>query len=381
MVVYKGDFMEIKTKKVAIILVMLFSVVVVLGVNPTINATEEKQEEVIVKSEDGNLSSETFNDIFKDVNMGIVVAENLGKKPNDVVTQEELNSISYLQGNNRNIENISGIERLENVYSIFLSGNKIKNLSPFLLNDFVNLDGLYLEDNEIEDISPLSRIVSMRQLFLHGNHIVDPTVAETFTSEVNNSGGYHLYSFYATGQTVTLNAKQAENFVRKNPTYSTNPEGETHYAVDISNNGIYNEALNQVEWSELDENVTQLTYEYVMTHMTQGGTWNYMAKITINLEPAVVRVSYVDENKNTLEEVAVFHGMVNTPYTVETKAIAGFELQSIVGNSKGQFTEEDQDIICVYAPLKNEDIGTIDEIVEIKTKVVRSQLLATGGFF
>ena len=116
------------------------------------------------------------------------------------MTQEELNSVEYVDGTHSgNIENISGIERLEHVRAIFLSGNTIKDLSPFLLNDFVNLTHLQLEDNEIEDISPLRRVVAMTSLFVDGNRIIDPTVAEAFTCEVNNANGPVFVSFLCYG--------------------------------------------------------------------------------------------------------------------------------------------------------------------------------------
>ena len=116
----------------------------------------------------------------------------------------------------------------------------------------------------------------------------------------------------------------------------------------------------------LDESVTQLTYNYVTTLGPLGGHLEiYCNQLTINLEPANVIAHYVNEQGEALTESSVFQGVVNGPYPTESKTISGYEVLSIIGNTKGYFREEDQQVTYIYGPIKERQTDG-KEIIEEK---------------
>lgn len=118
-----------------------------------------------------------ISDIFKDPGMANAVAVNLTKytsnnySVNSIVTEDELKNLRMLAYNNRyepkagspnnpTIKSIEGIQYLTGVDTIDLTGNDIKDLSPFLKapNGFPLLDCLFLEHNDISDVSVIPKI-------------------------------------------------------------------------------------------------------------------------------------------------------------------------------------------------------------------------------
>lgn len=92
------------------------------------------------------------------------------------VTKEQALKVTnfYSSGNelsNSYIFDISGIEEFKNLEQLYLDNNNITDISP--LKNLTKLYNLWLGKNNISDISALSNLHELVTLSLYGNHILD----------------------------------------------------------------------------------------------------------------------------------------------------------------------------------------------------------------
>lgn len=129
---------------------------------------------------------------FKDENLENAVRNAIGKQSGDL-TKSDLEQVTTLAAVDDNITDLSGIENLTNLNSIFLGGNSISNLEPLAkltklqtlnlvgcqisdispISNLSNLQFLFLSDNSIENISSLESLNKLQYLSLDGNNIQD----------------------------------------------------------------------------------------------------------------------------------------------------------------------------------------------------------------
>jgi hypothetical protein len=91
------------------------------------------------------------------------------KKPSGDIYRSDLQAITKISVNYRQIVNLSGLEYCTNCTDMDLRENLITDISP--LGSLVNLNYLSLGDNQISDISPLSSLTNLRELDLYNNQI------------------------------------------------------------------------------------------------------------------------------------------------------------------------------------------------------------------
>lgn len=139
-----------------------------------------------------------------DKNLRAVIADSLGKTPDEAITADEMATLTRLKAPNRGIRDLTGLEFATDLRSLslgnekvngkYVNSNAISDLSPLsnlnslnllslsdnsisdvspLSNLTINLTFLSLSDNSISDISPLSNLTSLRSLFLYDNSISD----------------------------------------------------------------------------------------------------------------------------------------------------------------------------------------------------------------
>ncbi len=131
-----------------------------------------------------------------DPNLRAVIAESLGKSPNDSITVEEMGQLTrfkrYDTALDRGIEDLTGLQFATNLEDLVLGwwghdGNQVSDLSPIagltklrrlnLLNnpisdlsplrDLTNLTELHLNDTLVSDLSPLSGLTNLTSLNIH----------------------------------------------------------------------------------------------------------------------------------------------------------------------------------------------------------------------
>ncbi|EAC4715428.1 internalin, partial [Listeria monocytogenes] len=91
-----------------------------------------------------------INQIFPDADLAEGIRAVLQKASvTDVVTQEELESITKLVVAGEKVASIQGIEYLTNLEYLNLNGNQITDISP--LSNLVKLTNLYIGTNKITD--------------------------------------------------------------------------------------------------------------------------------------------------------------------------------------------------------------------------------------
>lgn len=92
------------------------------------------------------------------------------------VTKEQALKVTNFYSSGKELSNsyifdISGIEEFKNLEQLYLDNNNITNINP--LKNLTKLYNLWLGKNNISDISALSNLHELVTLSLYGNHIID----------------------------------------------------------------------------------------------------------------------------------------------------------------------------------------------------------------
>ncbi len=100
------------------------------------------------------------------------IREKLGIPADSPLTQAYVQlHLTNLEGRNKGIVNLTGLELATDLQVLGLGRNKIHDLSP--LSGLTGLGYLVLDDNQISDLSPLAGLVNLEVLRLGSNQITD----------------------------------------------------------------------------------------------------------------------------------------------------------------------------------------------------------------
>ena len=106
-----------------------------------------------------------------DANLRAAIVEALGKTSDVLITAEEMATLTGLGANNKQIQNLGGIQFATGLEHLDLQQNNISDVSP--LAGLTQLRQLYLNGNSISDVSPLAELTQLTHLYLAGNNISD----------------------------------------------------------------------------------------------------------------------------------------------------------------------------------------------------------------
>ena len=106
-----------------------------------------------------------------DPNLRSAIANALNVPHGSPITQEDMNRLTHLDANGRDIMELSGLETATQLVSLSLGANAIIDLSP--VTNLTNIRSLVLRDNQINDISPLSSLTQLEKLTINDNQIND----------------------------------------------------------------------------------------------------------------------------------------------------------------------------------------------------------------
>ena len=133
----------------------------------------------------------------------------LGLGAGDYITENTMSELTRLDAGPKSrlvglgeIENLTGLERAENLTTLLLGSNNVRDLTPLAgltnltrleifanrvfsltpLADLTNLKSLNLAINQISDITPLKNLTNLTELFLHVNGIRDVTPLKGLTN-------------------------------------------------------------------------------------------------------------------------------------------------------------------------------------------------------
>ena len=130
---------------------------------------------------------------FRDPALRAAVEEALGKSPGESIAEEDLLALTVLDGNDRDIHDLAGLQLAANLENLELNNNAIRDLSPLseldglrslkanrnaigdlsALADLEDLEFLHIALNGITDLSPLSGMTGLRVLGVSGNGVAD----------------------------------------------------------------------------------------------------------------------------------------------------------------------------------------------------------------
>ena len=102
-----------------------------------------------------------------DANLRAAIAEALGKSPSAPITAEEMATLTRLVANNRDIQDLTGLEFAINLDDLLAHDNQIADLSP--LSELTNLIVLNVWHNPIESLSPIAGLSNLEQITLVGD--------------------------------------------------------------------------------------------------------------------------------------------------------------------------------------------------------------------
>ena len=87
------------------------------------------------------------------------------------ITKANLETVTKLELNKKQITDVSGIEKFTSLTTLNLRGNQISNIE--LVAQLTNITWLDLGQNKISDITPLSSLTKLENLFIGENEIAD----------------------------------------------------------------------------------------------------------------------------------------------------------------------------------------------------------------
>ena len=107
------------------------------------------------------------NVLFPDAGLDAAIREALGKAVQDKITTKELAKLVELDCYECGIQDLTGLEYVTNLTTLYLGSNQISDVSP--LASLTNLYALNLDSNLISDVSPLASLTNLTTLYLTGN--------------------------------------------------------------------------------------------------------------------------------------------------------------------------------------------------------------------
>ncbi|WP_271006635.1 InlB B-repeat-containing protein [Listeria seeligeri] len=156
-----------------------------------------------------------INQIFPDSALAEVMRYQLGKSSvTDVVSQSELDNVTSVNGQQKAIISIEGVQYLTNLTNLLLGDNNIRDIQP--LENLTNLTVLNMIDNELTDISPLSNLTNLTRLSLGDDSISDISPLAGLTNLIN----LYLTSYDLTDVSELANLTNLTNLWLSSPKLS-----------------------------------------------------------------------------------------------------------------------------------------------------------------
>ena len=109
--------------------------------------------------------------LVPDAGLAAAVRRALGLAPNATITKQTLQRLKALEGLNRQITDLTGLENATQLERLELNLNRIQDVSP--LTGLTQLVALNLSFNQIQDVSPLAGLTQLVALNLSENQVQD----------------------------------------------------------------------------------------------------------------------------------------------------------------------------------------------------------------
>jgi hypothetical protein len=123
-----------------------------------------------------------FTDVvvtFTDSNLETVI-RTLISKPTGDIHRSDLMGLVLLDGNNKSIVSLSGVEYCTNLNEIFMSDNSVSDLGP--IANLTKLRQIQFFNNSISNIAPLAGLVDLERIILSSNSISNISSLSSLTN-------------------------------------------------------------------------------------------------------------------------------------------------------------------------------------------------------
>jgi len=108
-----------------------------------------------------------------DAALAAAIREQLGLAADTPLTGVHLLALTSLDGNNKGIADLTGLEHALNLTYLYLANDAVTDLTP--LAGLTNLINLGLYNNQVTDLAPLAGLTSLVELYLPLNQVTDVT--------------------------------------------------------------------------------------------------------------------------------------------------------------------------------------------------------------
>lgn len=253
--------------------------------------TATKEQDTYSLETKGIQGSPKISEVFPDPNVAQEIASSLSKQSSSSITQTDLNKITILVVENREVSNIEGIQHLTNLEKLSFQGARnIVSLLPLQNADMPKLRFLYLKGNQISNLDPLSNLVALEELYVDNNNIESLTPLSTLSNlkkisfQNDDSDGNQVTSLSGLENALNLTTIYGKN----NKVSSTKPLKNLSNLREVYLEG---NSLTNLEGLEDKSNLTDLSIMY------QDITDISNIKESVNLRNLYIRENQISDIK------------------------------------------------------------------------------------
>ena len=241
-----------------------------------------------------------------DTSLAAAVRETLDLEANESITGVGLQNLTTLDAQERNINDLSGLEHATQLTTLNLANNSISNISP--LSRLTALTALDLSSNSISNISSLSRLTSLTALGLDDNNIssISPLSRLTVLTALdlsNNSIG----NISSLSRLTALTALELDNNSISNIWMLQGLTALT--ALDLSGNNISNINIlsNLSALTALDLSANNIKDIDILSNLTALTTLDISGNSIRNLRPLqeLAALTALDLSGNDIRDIDI----------------------------------------------------------------------------
>ena len=190
-----------------------------------------------------------------DLNLRAAIAETLGKAPGTAITADEMATLTYLDADGMDIQNLEGLQFAVNLIELNLRGNPLSDLSP--LSGLTTLKEVGLSGESLSDLSPLAGLVNLEGVGFWKTSISDLSPLAGLTKlrwlEFKNSPVSDLSPLAG-----LTNLKRLETYASKEPDLSPLKGLTSLVRLNVSGSGVSDISplggLINLEWLSIQSN-------------------------------------------------------------------------------------------------------------------------------
>ena len=203
-----------------------------------------------------------ISSIFADRTIARAIAELFERPVSAQITQAELNMIGWVEIIGHRVQNLRGLQFLNNLELLILENNQISNLNH--ISGLTRLVLFCVCNNQVRDISALRNLRRLEFVCISDNHVADLRPL---------SGASRLQYLFALNQTITGTTTQVTGGIATVDNIVRRPNASRVAPFRISNGGSVQG--NNIRWTGLAGSLQQVTYDF-----SDGG---FSGRVTISL--------------------------------------------------------------------------------------------------